>query len=44
LAEAMLFFYEVYELQFNCGEWTSSEPEPSASLALIAQGRLRRVA
>jgi hypothetical protein len=31
LAEAMLFFYEVYELQFNCGEWTSFEPEPSFS-------------
>lgn len=29
LAEAMLFFYEVYELQFNSGEWTSFEPEPS---------------
>jgi hypothetical protein len=29
LAETMLFFYEVYELQFNSGEWTSFEPEPS---------------
>ena len=25
LAETMLFFYEVYELQFNSGEWTSFE-------------------
>ena len=29
LAETMLFFYEVYELQFNSGEWTPFEPEPS---------------
>jgi hypothetical protein len=29
LAETMLFFYQVYELQFNSGEWTSFEPEPS---------------
>jgi hypothetical protein len=29
LTETMLFFYEVYELQFNSGEWTSFESEPS---------------
>ena len=29
LAETMLFFYEVYELQFNSGEWTPFDPEPS---------------
>ena len=29
LAGTMLFFYEVHELQFNSGEWTSFEPEPS---------------
>ncbi len=29
LAETMLFFYEVYELQLNSGEWTPFEPEPS---------------
>jgi hypothetical protein len=29
LAGTMLFFYEVHELQFNSGEWTSVEPEPS---------------
>jgi hypothetical protein len=29
LAETMLFFYEVYELQFNSSEWTPFEPEPS---------------
>jgi hypothetical protein len=29
LAETMLFFYEVYELQFNSGAWTSFEPELS---------------
>jgi hypothetical protein len=25
----MLFFYEVYELQFDSAEWTAFEPEPS---------------
>lgn len=29
LADTMLFFYEVHELQFNAGEWTAFEPEPS---------------
>ena len=29
LAETTLFFYEVHELQFNSGEWTSFEPERS---------------
>ena len=29
LAEAVLFFYEVYELQFDSGSWTRFEPEPS---------------
>jgi hypothetical protein len=29
LAGTMLFFYEVHEVQFNSGEWTSFEPEPS---------------
>ena len=29
LSETMLFFYEVYELQFNSSEWTPFEPEPS---------------
>lgn len=29
LAGTMLFFYEVHELQFTSGEWTSFEPEPS---------------
>ena len=29
LAETMLFFYEVYELQFNSGDWTSFKSEPS---------------
>ena len=29
LAETTLFFYEVHELQFNSGEWTSFQPEPS---------------
>ena len=31
LTETMLFFYEVYELQFNSGEWTAFNPEPSFS-------------
>jgi len=29
LAGTTLFFYEVHELQFNSGEWTSFQPEPS---------------
>jgi hypothetical protein len=29
LAETMLFFYEVHEQQFDSGEWTRFEPEPS---------------
>ena len=29
LAGTMLFFYEVYKLQFNSGEWTSFDPEAS---------------
>jgi hypothetical protein len=29
LAETVLFFYEVYDLQFDSGEWTQFEPEPS---------------
>ena len=29
LAETMLFFYEVHELQFNSAEWTPFEPEAS---------------
>lgn len=29
LSGTVLFFYEVYELQFNSGEWTPFEPEPS---------------
>jgi hypothetical protein len=29
LAETLLFFYEVHELQFDSGEWKSFEPEPS---------------
>ncbi len=29
LADTKLFFYEVYELQFNSGEWAPFEPEPS---------------
>lgn len=29
LAETLLFFYEVYELQFDSGEWMRFEPEPS---------------
>jgi hypothetical protein len=29
LAEAVLFFYEVYELQFDSGDWTQFEPEAS---------------
>jgi hypothetical protein len=31
LAETVLFFYEVHELQFHSGEWTRVEPEPSLS-------------
>jgi len=29
LAEAVLFYYEVYELQFDSGKWTRFEPESS---------------
>lgn len=29
LAETVLFFYEVHELQFDSGEWMRFEPEPS---------------
>jgi hypothetical protein len=29
LAENVLFFYEVHELQFDSGEWMRFEPEPS---------------
>jgi hypothetical protein len=29
LAGTVLFFYEVYELQFDSGEWTRFEPEHS---------------
>lgn len=29
LADTALFFYEVHELQFNSGEWTSFQPETS---------------
>jgi hypothetical protein len=29
LADTKLFFYEVYELQFNSGKWAPFEPEPS---------------
>jgi hypothetical protein len=29
LAETMLFFYEVHELQFDSSEWTRFEPESS---------------
>ena len=29
LAETVLFFYEVYELQFDLGDWMRFEPEPS---------------
>jgi hypothetical protein len=29
LGETELFFYEVFELQFNSGEWTPFEPEAS---------------
>jgi hypothetical protein len=29
LAETVLFFYEVLELQFDSGEWKRFEPEPS---------------
>ena len=31
LAETTLFFYEVYELQFNASEWTAFNSEPSFS-------------
>ena len=29
LRGTVLFFYEVYELQFDSGKWTHFEPEPS---------------
>ena len=29
LSGTVLFFYEVYELQFDSGRWTHFEPEPS---------------
>ncbi len=29
LADTVLFFYEVHELEFNEGKWTRFEPEPS---------------
>jgi len=29
LSETTLFFYEVYELQFDSGEWAHFEPEPA---------------
>ena len=29
LADTTLFFYEVHERQFDAGEWTSFEPDPS---------------
>jgi hypothetical protein len=29
VAETVLFFYEVHELQFDSGEWMRFEPEPS---------------
>lgn len=29
LAETVLFFYDLHELQFDAGEWTRFEPEPS---------------
>jgi hypothetical protein len=29
LSGTLLFFYEVYELQFDSGRWTHFEPEPS---------------
>jgi len=31
LADTALFFYEVHELQFDAGEWTRFEPDPSFS-------------
>jgi hypothetical protein len=38
LAEAVLFFYEVYELQFDSGNWTGFEPEASFGTKVSVPG------
>ena len=35
LAKTALFFYEVYELQFDSGEWTHFDPEASFRTEVI---------
>jgi len=42
VAETVLFFYEVYELQFDSGQWTRFEPEPSFGTNIsVPDGRRR---